>query len=153
MDTLITTLVDGVLVPLLDALVTPIPFLASSGLLLLVFAALWVAFGVAIARDPARLDTAWTRLRRLPLVVQALAWLALLPVLAGLWIWRTGWPPRRPPRARRRAGGLEPPRAHAATRVGAAWASGPEGPGPASPGPSRSPARRGPGTARRPPAR
>jgi hypothetical protein len=92
MDTLITTLVDGVLVPLMDALVTPIPFLASSGLLLLAFAALWLAFGVAIARDPARLDAAWTRLRRLPLVVQALAWLALLPVLAALWIWRTGWP-------------------------------------------------------------
>ena len=92
MDTLITTLVDGVLVPLIDAIVTPIPFLVSSGILLVVFAALWLALGVAIARDPARIDAAWAHLRRLPLPVQALAWLALLPVLAGVWVWRTGWP-------------------------------------------------------------
>lgn len=92
MDAFITTLIDGVLVPLIDAVVTPIPSLASSGLLLLVFAALWVAIGIAIVRDPARLDAAWARLRRLPLLVQVVAWVVLLPVLAALWTWRTGWP-------------------------------------------------------------
>jgi hypothetical protein len=92
MSTLITTIVDGVLVPLIEAIVTPIPFLASSGILLLVFAALWAAFAVALLREPARIDAAWARLRRLPLLVQAVAWLALLPVLAGVWTWRTGWP-------------------------------------------------------------
>ncbi len=92
MDTLITTLVDGVLVPLITAVTAPIPFLASSGILLLVFAGLWVAVGVALAREPARIEGVWRRLRTLPLVIQALAWLVFLPVLAGIAIWRTGWP-------------------------------------------------------------
>ena len=92
MDTVITTLVDGVLVPLLDLIVAPIPYLASSGILLLAFAAAWVAFGAALVRDPSRIDRSWRRLRSLPLVVQALAWLLLLPVIAGAWVWRTSWP-------------------------------------------------------------
>jgi hypothetical protein len=70
----------------------PIPFLASSGILLLLFAALWVAIGVAVVRDPARLDVAWHRLRACPLPVQAIAWLLLLPVVAGLWVWHRSWP-------------------------------------------------------------
>jgi hypothetical protein len=77
---------------LVDAVTAPIPFLVSSGLLLLVFAGLWVAFGAALVRDPSRIDDSWRRLRAAPLVVQALAWLLLLPVLAGIWVWRTGWP-------------------------------------------------------------
>lgn len=95
MDTLISTLV-GALVAVLDAIVVPlagaIPLLASSGLLLLVFAGLWLAFGAALVRDPGRLDAGWRRLRAMPLVVQGIAWLLLLPVVAGLWVWRTGWP-------------------------------------------------------------
>jgi hypothetical protein len=43
-------------------------------------------------RDQARIDAAWRQVRSLPLVVQALAWLLFLPVLAGAWIWRTSWP-------------------------------------------------------------
>ena len=92
MDTLVTTLIDGILVPLITAATAPIGFLASSGILLLVFGAAWVAFGVALARDPARIERTWRRLRALPLVVQALAWLLLLPVLAGIAAWRTDWP-------------------------------------------------------------
>ncbi|OGO59253.1 MAG: hypothetical protein A2V85_09825 [Chloroflexi bacterium RBG_16_72_14] len=92
MDAIITTLIEGVLVPLLDAVVAPIPYLASSGMLLVLFAAAWVAFGVALVRDPSRIDRAWRRLRSLPLLVQAIAWLLLLPVIAGAWIWRTSWP-------------------------------------------------------------
>jgi hypothetical protein len=88
MDTLITSLVDGIVVPLTSV----IPSLVSSGLLLAGFAGLWLAFGVALVREPARLDATWQRLRSLPLVVQALAWLLFLPVIAGLWIWRTSWP-------------------------------------------------------------
>jgi hypothetical protein len=91
-DTIITTLVDGILVPLVTAVTAPIPFLASSGILLLVFGALWAAFAVALVREPARIEVTWRRLRALPLVVQAIAWVLFLPVLAGVAIWRTGWP-------------------------------------------------------------
>ena len=84
MDTLIATLVT--------ALTAPISFLASTGLMLLAFAAIWLAFAVASVRDPARIEAAWRRLRGLPLPVEALAWLLLLPVVAGLWVWRRGWP-------------------------------------------------------------
>ena len=92
MDALITTVVEDMLVPLITAVTAPIPFLAGSGALLVMFAALWLAFAVALIREPARIDAAWLRLRRLPLIVQAVAWLLFLPILAGAWIWRASWP-------------------------------------------------------------
>ncbi len=92
METIITTFVDGVLVPLIGAVTAPLPFLASSGILLLVFGGLWAAVAVALVREPARIDAAWQRIRALPLVVRAIVWLLFLPVMAGIWIWRTGWP-------------------------------------------------------------
>ncbi|HYM83839.1 MAG TPA: hypothetical protein VEY67_06785 [Candidatus Dormibacteraeota bacterium] len=88
MDKIIVAVVDGIVVPVTST----IPFLASSGILLGVFVLLWVAFAVAVVRRPERLDAAWLRLRRLPPIVQALAWLLFLPVLAGLWVWRRAWP-------------------------------------------------------------
>jgi hypothetical protein len=91
MDTIVTALADG-LAALVGAVTAPIPFLASSGILLLVFGGLWLAFAVALLRDPGRIDAAWSRVRSLPLVVQAVAWLLFLPILAGAWIWRTSWP-------------------------------------------------------------
>jgi hypothetical protein len=91
-ETLVTTLVDGILVPLIDAVTAPLPSLASSGILLIVFGGLWAAVAVALVREPARIDDAWHRIRSLPLVVQAIVWLLFLPVMAGIWIWRTGWP-------------------------------------------------------------
>jgi hypothetical protein len=93
MDTILTALVEGILVPLIVAVTAPIPFLASSGILLLIFVGLWFAFAAALLREPARIDTAWRRLRSAPLLAQASAWLLFLPVLTGLWIWRTSWPP------------------------------------------------------------
>jgi hypothetical protein len=96
MDEIFTGLAEGVLVPLIDALVVPIagsvPALASSGLLFAVFAALWIAFGIALVRRRGSLDAAWTRIRGLPLAFQGLAWLLFLPVLVALWVWRTSWP-------------------------------------------------------------
>jgi uncharacterized membrane protein YvlD (DUF360 family) len=92
MESLITALVNGIVVPVVTVLTAPIPFLASSGLLLAIFAALWLAFGIALVRDRARIDSSWHRLRSLPLPVQLIAWLLFLPVIAGLWIWRTSWP-------------------------------------------------------------
>ncbi len=88
MDTIIRFVVDTVVVPLADS----VPFLASRGILLAVFAAMWILFGVALVRDRPRLDAAWRRIRRMPFVVQAVAWLLFLPVLAGLWVWKTSWP-------------------------------------------------------------
>lgn len=69
-----------------------IPFLVSSGIMLVAFAALWVAFGAALIASPAALDGAWRTLIGLPLPVQGLAWLLLLPLPAGLWVWSTDWP-------------------------------------------------------------
>ena len=96
MDTVITTLVNGVLVPLVNLIVVPladaVPFLASTGILLGVFAVLWAWFGVVMVRDASGLDAAWRRLRALPLPVQAIAWVLFLPVLVGLRAWRTRWP-------------------------------------------------------------
>ncbi len=88
MDKLIVALVEGFVVPVTSV----IPVLASSGILFLAFAVLWGLFGVALVRDRRRLLAAWTRIRRLPLVIQGLAWLLALPVLVGLWIWRRQWP-------------------------------------------------------------
>ena len=88
MDAVITGLVNGVVVPVTSS----IPFLVSSGLLLVLFGGLWIAFAIAVLRRGSSLDLAWERIRRLPRLVQGLAWLLFLPVLAGLWTWRTSWP-------------------------------------------------------------
>lgn len=88
MDTIIEAIVEATVVPLANA----IPVLVSSGIALALFAVAWGAFGLALARDRSRLDEAWRRLRGLPLIVQAAAWLLFLPVLAGLRVWRAGWP-------------------------------------------------------------
>ena len=96
MDNLIATLVDGVLVTVIDHIVVPItgtiPFLASSGILLVVFAGLWAVFALALARSQPSLDAAWARIRGLPMIMRGAAWLLFLPVVAGLWVWRTSWP-------------------------------------------------------------
>jgi len=91
MESIITTLIDGVLVPTIVAVTGVIPVLLSSGILLLAYALLWIAFAAAVVRDPARVDAAWRRLRSLPLVVQGPLWLLFLPLVAGVWIWRTRW--------------------------------------------------------------
>ncbi len=87
MDAVITTLVNLTIVPL----TAPIPFMVSSGMLLVLFAGLWAAFGRALVTDRSALDAAWLRIRRLPLVAQALVWLLFLPPMAGLWIYRRPW--------------------------------------------------------------
>ena len=88
MDQIIVTIINWTVVPVTSA----IPFLASHGILLAVFAALWVLFGYALVRNRRSLDAAWIRVRHLPLAAQAVAWLLFLPVLSGLWIWRSRWP-------------------------------------------------------------
>lgn len=53
---------------------------------------LWLGFAGALIFNQAVLDTVWQALRGLPFIVQALVWLLVLPVAAGLWIWETSWP-------------------------------------------------------------
>jgi hypothetical protein len=89
MDSIITALVDGIVVPVTGT----IPLLASSGILLAAFVTIWIALGIALIRDRAALDRTWFRIRRSPLIAQGLLWLLFLPVLASLWIWRRGWHP------------------------------------------------------------
>lgn len=67
-------------------------WLAESGVLFLVFAAIWVAFGAGLVLSQGSIDQAWETIRGLPLILQLLAWLLFLPVMAGLWIWETTWP-------------------------------------------------------------
>jgi hypothetical protein len=83
---------DRVIDPLASGLGDGIGWLADHGVLFASFAALWVAFGVALVMSHGSLDQAWATIRGLPLGVQILAWLLFLPVMAGLWIWETTWP-------------------------------------------------------------
>jgi hypothetical protein len=57
-----------------------------------ILAALWLGFGTALIFNQALLDTLWQALRGLPIVVQAVVWLLVLPVTLGLWIWESSWP-------------------------------------------------------------
>ena len=88
MDQVITAVVDGVIVPVTGV----IPVLLSSGILFLVFAALWLAFGAGLILNQGGLDNAWEWIRSLPLIVQGVAWLLVLPVVGALWAWETSWP-------------------------------------------------------------
>jgi hypothetical protein len=56
------------------------------------FAVLWAAFGVALVASQGSLDAVWQWIRDLPLILQGVVALLLLPVVAGLWIWETTWP-------------------------------------------------------------
>lgn len=68
-----------------------IPALVEHGILLALYAVLWIAFGAALVTSPAALASAWASIGQLPLPVQAVAWLLFLPLMAGLWIWSTDW--------------------------------------------------------------
>jgi hypothetical protein len=95
MDTvtkLIATSVDALVRWIVVPVTSVIPRLVSSGLALVLFGAVWLGFGVAVATNPATLDEAWHAIGQLPLPVQGLVWLLFLPVMAGLWVWGTDWP-------------------------------------------------------------
>ena len=67
-------------------------FLAEIGVLFVIFAIIWLAFGAALVWSQGSLDAAWQWVRSLPLIVQGLVWLLFLPVMIGLWVWETTWP-------------------------------------------------------------
>ncbi len=68
-----------------------VPMLVRTGLLFLLFAALWVGFFVALVADPAMLESARRAIDGLPLLAQAVVWLLFLPLMAALWVWTTDW--------------------------------------------------------------
>ena len=80
-------LVSWIVIPVTSV----IPRLLSSGALLVLFGAMWLAFGAAAATNPAALDDTWRAIGSLPLPVQAIGWLLLLPVMAGMWVWEADW--------------------------------------------------------------
>ena len=84
MEQIIETLATG--------LGNTIGWLAESGVLFLIFVALWIAFGAAIVWSQGGLDQVWQTVNQLPLIVRLGAWVLFLPVMAGLWIWETTWP-------------------------------------------------------------
>ena len=84
MERIIETLANG--------LGGAIGVLAESGVLFVVFALLWVAFGAALVWSQGSLDDAWQWLRDLPLPIQGVVWVLFLPVTIGLWVWETSWP-------------------------------------------------------------
>ena len=67
-------------------------WLVQHGVLFLVFAVIWGAFGIALVTSQGSLDQAWATIRELPLLVQLVVWVLFLPVMIGLWAWETGWP-------------------------------------------------------------
>ena len=83
---------DRVIESLASGLGNGIGFMAEHGVLFVLFASLWVAFGVALIWSQGSLDQAWATIRGLPLIVQLVVWLLFLPVMAGLWVWETAWP-------------------------------------------------------------
>ena len=89
MESIINTLVNGILVPFVDHVLVPV---LTNGIALIVFAAMWLAFAAALIWGQGSLDATWEWIRSLPILIQALVWLLFLPVVAGLWIWETGWP-------------------------------------------------------------
>src|SRR5262245_43481515 len=84
--------VERMIASLATAMGDTIGWMAEHGVLFLVFAALWVAFGVALVWSQGSLDQAWETIRGWPLLVQGVAWLLFLPVMFGLWVWETSWP-------------------------------------------------------------
>lgn len=96
MSMMLGNLIGGFVDRLVRWIVVPvtgvIPVLVRTGVLLLVFAALWALFLGALVVDPSTLTSASRAISELPLVGQAIAWLLFLPLLGGLWIWSTDWP-------------------------------------------------------------
>ncbi len=50
-----------------------------------------IAFAYYLISDPSRLTDAWLWIRSLPLVVQLVLWLLLLPWMIALWVWSMPW--------------------------------------------------------------
>jgi hypothetical protein len=84
--------VETVIDSIASGLGNSIGFMADYGVLFLIFAIIWVAFGAGLLLSQGTVDAAWQWVRELPLVLQGVVWLLFLPVMVALWIWETTWP-------------------------------------------------------------
>jgi hypothetical protein len=50
---------------------------------------MWVAFFVLLIAG--RLDAVWSAILQLPLIVQIVLWIVLLPWMLGMAVWTSGW--------------------------------------------------------------
>ena len=83
---------ERVIEPLATGVGDSIGWMASHGVLFVVFAIIWVAFGAALIWSQGSLDQAWATINGLPLILRLIVWVLFLPVMAGLWVWETTWP-------------------------------------------------------------
>ena len=60
---------------------------------IVIFAFLWVGFAIALVVNRESLDLLWNWVRALPSVVEIFVWVFFLPIMAGLGIWESSWPP------------------------------------------------------------
>jgi hypothetical protein len=58
---------------------------------IVIFAALWVGFAIALVVNREWLDLLWNWVRALPPVAEIIVWVAFLPGMVGLWIWESSW--------------------------------------------------------------
>ena len=84
MENLIETLASG--------LGNGIGWMAESGVLFVLFAIIWGAFGAGLVLSQGSVDEAWRTIQSLALPLQILIWILFLPVMAALWAWETTWP-------------------------------------------------------------
>lgn len=56
------------------------------------FAVLWIGFLLALLINREWLDLLWDWAQGLPAALRIAAWIFLLPILVGLWIWQSSWP-------------------------------------------------------------
>jgi hypothetical protein len=86
----------GTMEALIDALASgagnTIGFMADYGILFVIFAGLWLAFGAGLIWSQGSVDAAWQAIGNLPLILQGVIWLLFLPVMVALWVWETTWP-------------------------------------------------------------
>lgn len=84
--------VETVIETLANGLGNGIGFMAEYGILFVIFAVIWAAFGAGLIWSQGSVDAASQAIRDLPLVLQLAVWLLFLPVMVALWIWETTWP-------------------------------------------------------------
>lgn len=84
--------VERVIEGLATGIGNSVGFAAESGILFVIFGALWLAVGTGLVVSQGSVDAAWQAIRALPLLVQAVVWVLFLPVMVGLWVWETSWP-------------------------------------------------------------
>ena len=57
----------------------------------LMFVILWIGFVIVLLKNRTWLDLLWDWVQMLPILLQIIVWLVFLPVMVGLWIWKSSW--------------------------------------------------------------